>query len=140
MLPGAQVELSPAAPPYRFADGEFDVVYLYSVFSHLNEPQFHAVLHEAARVVRTGGLIAFTTLSPASLPREFPETWAADAAAARFIHTPTGGGHDSMPASAWGWTMLSEPYLRRILPAFPLGLLAYTETSPQTFVALRKHT
>jgi hypothetical protein len=88
-------------------------VYLYSVFSHMNEALFLSMLHETARVVREGGFV-FTTLAPRDelLPGGFPATWRADAGAGRFIYIPTGGGHESMPSSVWGWALLSEPYLR----------------------------
>jgi SAM-dependent methyltransferase len=141
-LPGGQFEISPLAPPYRFSDGEFDVVYLYSVFSHVNEPLFLAMLREAARMVREGGLVVFTTLAPRDdfLPRDgFPETWRADAEAGRFLWRPTGGGHESMPPSVWGWALVSEPYLRRIISDFPLELVAFEpDRLIQAFVALKK--
>jgi SAM-dependent methyltransferase len=141
-FPGGTFEISPLAPPYRFSDDEFDVVYLYSVFSHLNESLFFAVLREATRVVRKGGFVVFTTLGPSedTLRRfGFPESWKADANAGRFLYVPTGGGHESMPASVWGWVHLSEPYLRRIMPDFPLKMLAYEpDKLVQAFVALTK--
>jgi ubiquinone/menaquinone biosynthesis C-methylase UbiE len=141
-LPGAQFEISPAAPPYRFSDGEFDVVYLYSVFSHVNEELFLDMLHEATRVVREGGFVVFTTISPTKPPPDsfgFPTTWRADAEAGRFVWVPTGGGHESMPESVWGWAILSEPYLRRIISDFPLRLVAYEpDRLMQAFVALKK--
>jgi SAM-dependent methyltransferase len=141
-LPGGQFELSPLAPPYRFSDGEFDVAYLYSVFSHLNETLFLAILREAARVVREGGFVVFTTIGPSDeiMQRNgFAETWRADANAGRFLFLPTGGGHESMSPWVWGWAHLSEPYLRRILPDFPLRLVAYEPNRlMQAFVALQK--
>jgi SAM-dependent methyltransferase len=141
-LPGGQFEISPLAPPYRFSDGEFDIVYLYSVFSHLNEPQFLALLREAVRVVRKEGFVVFTTLGPSEdvLQRfGFPDSWRADANAGRFLYVPTGGGHESMPPSVWGWVHLSEPYLQRIMLDFPLKLLAYEpDKLVQAFVALEK--
>jgi SAM-dependent methyltransferase len=141
-FPGGKFEISPSAPPYRFSDDEFDVVYLYSVFSHLSESLFFAVLREAARVVRKGGFVVFTTLGPSeeTLRRiGFPDDWEADANAGRFLYVPTGGGHESMPPSVWGWAHLSEPYLRRIMPDFPLKMLAYEpEKLVQAFVALTK--
>jgi SAM-dependent methyltransferase len=123
-LPGGQFEISPFAPPYRFSDGEFDVAYLYSVFSHLNEAPFLAMLREVARVVRRGGFVVFTTLGRCR-PTGLPETWTADAQAGRFLWVPTGGGHESMPCSVWGWALISEPYLRRIISDFSLKLVAY---------------
>jgi cyclopropane fatty-acyl-phospholipid synthase-like methyltransferase len=141
-FPGGKFEISPLAPPYRFSDDEFDVVYLYSVFSHLNESLFLAVLREAARVVTKGGFVVFTTLGPSddTLRRfGFPDGWEADGNAGRFLYVPTGGGHESMPASVWGWVHLSEAYLRRIMPDFPLKMLAYEpDELVQAFVALKK--
>jgi SAM-dependent methyltransferase len=138
-LPTGQFELSPSEPPYRFEDCEFDLVYLYSVFSHVNETLFLSMLREATRLVREGGFVVFTTLAPRdeALPGGLPNTWRDDAAAGRFVWIPTGGGHESMPSSVWGWTLLSD--LRRIVSNFPLELLAYEpDRLIQAFVALRK--
>jgi SAM-dependent methyltransferase len=141
-LPGGEFEISPLTPPYRFSDGEFDVVYLYSVFSHLNESLFLAILREATRVVRDGGFVVFTTLRPSDdvlRPIGFPETWKTDAESGRFLYVPTGGGHESMPSSVWGWTFVPEPYLRRTILDFPLELVSYEpDRLMQTFVALEK--
>jgi SAM-dependent methyltransferase len=141
-LPGGAFEIAPPHPPYQFADGVFDVVYLYSVFSHLNETRFLAMLHELVRVTRKGGFVVFTTLAPVAddlRRRGFAESWSADAAAGRFVYLPTGGAHTSMPPSVWGWAHLSEPYIRRIMPAFPLKLVAYEpDQLIQAFVALQK--
>jgi len=141
-LPGGEFEISPRAPPFRFSDSEFDVVYLYSIFSHLNEGPFRALLHETARLVPKGGFVVFTTLGPSDdiMRRNgFPETWRADAEAGRFLYVPTGGGHESMPSSVWGWALVSEPCLRRIISNFPLKLVAYEpDRLIQAFVALEK--
>lgn len=50
-----------AFPPTALAAGEFDLVYAYSVFSHLSESACQAWMQEFARVLRPGGLVAFTT-------------------------------------------------------------------------------
>jgi SAM-dependent methyltransferase len=137
-LPGGQFEICPPTPPYRFADGEFDVAYLYSVFSHLNEDSFLAILDEAARVVRKGGFVAFTTLGRL-LPAGLPQSWIAEAQNDRFLWMPTGGAHKSMPRSVWGWALVSRSYLRRIISDFPLKLVAYEPNRLiQAFVALEK--
>lgn len=142
-LPHGKFELSPLNPPYHFANGEFDVAYLYSVFSHLNEPMFLTMLGEAARVVRRGGFVVFTTVGPSDdvMRRNgFPESWRADAEAGRFLWVPTGGGHETMPPSIWGWALVSEPFLQRILPDLSLELVAYEpDQLIQAFVALKKH-
>ena len=139
-FPDGKFELVQPQPPYQFADEAFDVVYLYSVFSHLNEPEFLTILREAVRVVRKGGFVAFTTLPPWVLATlGFSKGWEAEAEAGRFLFVPTGGGHEVMPTSVWGWVHLSQAYLRRILPDFPLQMIAYSATElRQSFVALEK--
>src|SRR5437667_2471330 len=90
-FPDGKFEVAPLAPPYRFADAEFDVAYLYSVFTHLNEGLFLAMLRELARVVRKGGFVVFTTVRPSDdVMRQygFSETWRADVAAGRFLWLP----------------------------------------------------
>jgi hypothetical protein len=99
------------------------------------------MLHEAARLVREGGFVVFTTLAPRDevLPAGFPSTWRADAKAGQFVYMPTGGAHQSLIPSVYGWSLLSEPYLRRIAAYFPLTLAAYdSDRLMQAFVALRK--
>ena len=51
------------APPLDMADEAFDVVYSYSVFTHLSEPNHTAWLKELARLVRSGGLMLHTVHS-----------------------------------------------------------------------------
>jgi len=141
-LPQGEFEVSPLAPPYRFSDGAFDVVYLYSVFSHVNEEVFLAILREAVRAVREGGFVVFTTVAPSEdfLRLGFPKTLRADAEDGQFLYVPTGGGHESMPSSVWGWAIVSEPYLRRTILDFGLELVVYEPSRlEQAFVALKKH-
>jgi len=59
-------------PPTTFYNGTFDLVYAYSVFSHLSERAHLAWLHEFKRILRPGGLVVATTR-----PREFIQ-WCAD--------------------------------------------------------------
>lgn len=54
--PAGQEPLRLAVPP-----ASFDVVYLYSVFSHLLEPDVRSYLHLIARLLRPGG-VCFTTM------------------------------------------------------------------------------
>jgi len=49
------------APPSPFAPGYFDLVYAYSVFSHLSEAAHRAWLADIHRVLRPGGLLIATT-------------------------------------------------------------------------------
>lgn len=60
-LPRAEFFRNDLAPPTGHADGAFDLVYAFSVFTHLTEPLQHAWLAELRRITRPGGLIIITT-------------------------------------------------------------------------------
>jgi SAM-dependent methyltransferase len=59
-------------PPTGFEDDKFDLIYAYSVFSHLSEEAHMRWLGEFRRIASPGGLIVLTTF-----PREFLERLAA---------------------------------------------------------------
>ncbi len=48
-------------PPTNYADGSFDLIYAYSVFSHLSEAAARAWMAEFERLLAPGGVVAFTT-------------------------------------------------------------------------------
>lgn len=50
-----------ALPPIGFADSSVGLISAYSVFSHLSEAAFRAWLLEFGRILKPGGIIAFTT-------------------------------------------------------------------------------
>jgi SAM-dependent methyltransferase len=54
-------EVSPRRPPSRFPDGHFDLIYAYSVFSHLSEEVHRDWLIELHRLLRPDGLLVVTT-------------------------------------------------------------------------------
>lgn len=56
-------------PPLSFGDAQFDLIYSYSVFTHLSEPNHAAWLKELARTLRPGGVMLHTTHSYESLRR-----------------------------------------------------------------------
>jgi SAM-dependent methyltransferase len=60
-LPFARFEVNGLAPPLPFADGQFDLVYALSVFTHLTEPLQRQWIAELRRVIKPGGLILFST-------------------------------------------------------------------------------
>ena len=49
------------APPLPFADGSFDVIVSYSVFSHLSKKYFLGWAREFRRILRSGGYAFLTT-------------------------------------------------------------------------------
>ena len=54
-----------ALPPSNFRDSSVDLISAYSVFSHLSEAAFVAWLHDFHRILRPGGIVAFTTRNTA---------------------------------------------------------------------------
>jgi SAM-dependent methyltransferase len=60
-LPFAEFGVNGLEPPLDYDDGQFDLVYALSVFTHLTEPLQHLWLAELRRVIKPGGLLLFTT-------------------------------------------------------------------------------
>jgi SAM-dependent methyltransferase len=60
-LPFGEFDNNGARPPLGRADAEFDLIYAFSVFTHLDEPAQHAWMGELRRVLKPGGLLLFTT-------------------------------------------------------------------------------
>jgi len=48
-------------PPVNEAAGQYDLIFSYSVFSHLSGEACHAWMKEFARLLKPGGIVAFTT-------------------------------------------------------------------------------
>lgn len=64
VLPGRFATMRPQ-PPLAFAPESFDVVYAISIFTHYTEEEQRAWLAELDRILRPGGLLIATTISPA---------------------------------------------------------------------------
>ncbi|WP_447938603.1 class I SAM-dependent methyltransferase [Pseudoxanthomonas mexicana] len=126
----------PAFPPTDFAADTFDLVYSYSVFSHLSEKACQAWMSEFHRILKPGGLVAFTTRHETffdfcewakSQPPEnssyihalgnlFPDLDAARAAYKRgeIVHASSSGvgGGGPRDSSFYGETWIPEHYAR----------------------------
>jgi SAM-dependent methyltransferase len=61
-LPFADVAVTGMSPPLPYGDEEFELVYAFSVFTHLTEPLQHQWIAECRRVVRPGGYLLISTL------------------------------------------------------------------------------
>jgi SAM-dependent methyltransferase len=61
-LPFASVRLTEVDPPLPYEDGSFDLVYAFSVMTHLPEELQHAWMDECRRLLRPGGYLLFSTL------------------------------------------------------------------------------
>lgn len=126
-----------AFPPTRHADASFDLVYAYSVFSHLSERATLAWMSEFARITRPGGLVAWTTRHATffdfckwaadqgdavsgyvqAIGRLFPDLGEVRARHARgeFVHasSPGVGGGGPRDESFYGETWIPVDYARR---------------------------
>ena len=59
-LPGIRFERNGTSPPLSYRDGQFDVIYGISVFTHLSEKGHFAWRDELARLLAPGGLLIIT--------------------------------------------------------------------------------
>lgn len=78
-------------PPLPYADEAFDLVYAYSVFTHLTEPLQYRWMNELVRVVEPGGRIIFSTHGDATRDQMEPtveERYDRGELAVRFAGTP----------------------------------------------------
>ena len=146
-------------PPYPFSEAEFDLVYLYSVFSHLVEQSFTNLMAEFGRLLKSGGYVGFTTLKIAHLDvweqrksepyaKEYLDranfeynAWRKKGVNGDFLYVPTGGGDPSRPADFYGEAIVTEAYLHRALQTLPFQLIHFSEPhdTPQSFVVLKRN-
>lgn len=64
----AQFEVNGVSPPLAYQDGQFDLIYALSVFTHLPEDLQFAWLSELSRVLKGGGHLLMTTHGECYLP------------------------------------------------------------------------
>ena len=60
-LPFVSAHQNQLVPPLSEPDGQFDLVYAISVFTHLTEPMQRAWIAELRRVMKPGGLLLLST-------------------------------------------------------------------------------
>jgi SAM-dependent methyltransferase len=71
-LPFASFTQNGLEPPLAFPDGDLDLVYAFSVLTHLPVPTQHAWVEELTRVLRPGGLLLVSTHGERYLERLSP--------------------------------------------------------------------
>ncbi|MCC7123970.1 MAG: class I SAM-dependent methyltransferase [Acidobacteria bacterium] len=59
-LPFARFDTNALEPPLRYADGTFDLVYSFSVFTHFSDALQRAWLAELRRILKPGGALLLT--------------------------------------------------------------------------------
>ena len=128
-------ETCPAFPPTDYPDGKFDLIYAYSVFSHLSEKACREWMTEFERILKPGGVVVFTTRHIsffdfcawaatqetdnsylAALGKLFPDIEAAKAKyrAGEIVHASSMGvgGGGPRDSSFYGETWIPEQYAR----------------------------
>jgi SAM-dependent methyltransferase len=130
--PWCQFSLVLPLPPSLLPSGRFDVIYLYSVFSHLSEDAHAQWLDEFHRLLTPGGLLFATTwpryyielcerarggdtrfTHPGSLNAFIGTShWLSQYDAGEFCHSPVGGG-EVLSRDFYGETCIPERYARR---------------------------
>ena len=159
--PLASFDVVPPTPPAPTLQGQYDVIYLYSVFSHLSREVHLAWVEEFARRLAPGGLLLATTQgrrfldfceslrtgrppeSPwqQSLARCFPDHTDAGQRydQGEFLFEPTGGG-EHRPSSFYGEAVVPRGFVERSWPR-SLNLLEFRDDPgflPQALIVARR--
>jgi SAM-dependent methyltransferase len=151
-------------PPSDYEANSFDVVFAYSVFSHLSESAATAWMAEFHRILKPGGIVAFTTRHESffdfcewaakqddvsdyvkALGALFPDLAAARAAYRRgeLVHASSNGvsGGGPRDSSYYGETWIPDSYARKGFGTpleFVSGYFDGTKYDQACFVLKRK--
>ena len=147
-------------PPMVLADNTFDLVFAYSVFSHLSPTVGEQWIAELARCLKPGGLLIVTTQgrtfidyclslrntviqSPwhEALQRSFNnvEQMYSDYDAGKILYAANGGG-DGLPPDVYGDAIVPRGYVEAVWSKY-LTLLEFIDDRaylPQALVVMRK--
>jgi SAM-dependent methyltransferase len=69
----AEFEVNQLQPPLVYADRTFDLIYAFSVFTHLPEALQHQWFSELTRILKPGGHVALSTMPERLLPADDQE-------------------------------------------------------------------
>ena len=147
-------------PPLVFKPETFDLIFAYSVFSHLSQAAGLAWIEEFAKVVKPGGLLMLTTQGRtfidycaslrgrapdsdwhASLQRSFadPDRAYADYDAGKFLYAANGGGPE-LPAEDYGEAAIPKGYIEANWTRY-FELLEFIDDRnymPQALIVMRR--
>lgn len=159
-IPVGRFEQCGSLPPLAASDSSVDLIYAYSVFSHLSEGTALAWVREFRRILRTGGMLIATTLKRAhidvweGLSQSGKGGWrnilrAADFSASRFradfeagkfLYCATGGGKAVLSADFYGEAIIPPVYVLRSWPSeFQLyDYVSENMRGPQAIIVVRK--
>jgi ubiquinone/menaquinone biosynthesis C-methylase UbiE len=157
-IPGGRFEVVAPHPPTPFADASFDVIYAYSVLSHLAEEAHVGWVNEFARLLSPGGLVLATTQKRSFIEYcngltegDLKTPWhrllfrsfrPLEAALDRydrgeFVYSATGGG-GVRDASFYGEAAVPEGYVDRRWPKELEKLAFDQETLAQALIVARR--
>lgn len=119
-LPNCRFYHTDPLPPSPFEEKQFDLIYGYSVFSHLSEEAHLAWLAEFCRILKPGGILALTTRQREFIPRmHYMNVEPLDIRIAaeeydngKFIYSPL--IEDGAFYGFYGEAAIPEAYVRRI--------------------------
>jgi SAM-dependent methyltransferase len=159
LMPYGMFYKNEISPPLRFVDNFFDIIYAYSVFSHLAEHAFIVWVQEFHRLLKPGGLFVFTTLKDAHLEvwhRQYIGSdpwftsylksadfdyreWQQKLDRGDFLYVPTGGG-SLRDSSFYGEAIVTRQYLEKASHSLGYAMRVFDNGSelPQSFVVLQK--
>lgn len=123
-------------PPLPHADGALDLVYAYSVLTHLREPVAEAWLAEAARILRPGGLALLTFHD-----EDYAAAWGPEAVKARGPRDDWFVLNDAMQGSNYMSSWTSRAHVSRMAgPWFQVAEIipGGRETAVQAMAVLRR--
>ncbi len=148
-------------PPTIFNSNSFDLIFAYSVFSHLSEKAANAWINELARVTKPGGHIIITTqgrtfidfcnnIRERGATNGWEETLARSFVdvtenhkqydAGKFLYAPNGGG-EALPGDIYGDALIPGKYVQQNWTKDNLKLSSFVDDRsvlPQAYMVLRK--
>ncbi len=71
-ISGVSFQVTDPLPPLPFRDGQFDLIYLISIFTHLDEEFQMKWLAELKRISKAGGIVLISTLGKKNAATELP--------------------------------------------------------------------
>lgn len=106
-LQACKFDVTAALPPLPYAEAQFDLVFLVSIFTHLNEDYQGRWLAELQRITRPGGIVLITVHGPKIMPPSSAEM-AATFQRKGFLFLDQGG--QGVFPSWYGTSFQSEEY------------------------------
>lgn len=137
----ARFDTNDPLPPTRYSEGEFDLIYGVSVFTHLDEEYQNAWLTELQRITKPGGHLVLTIHGTVSA-RKLPSAQEAALATSGFLFVTHETGwmkRDGLP-DYYQVAFHTQEYVRREWGKF-FDILAYVEhaiNAHQDAVVLRR--